>query len=220
MNVTSAKFLAVQNPGRMAGLLLITGFLLPLLALFIMVGSGGFQAYSAGLQGSIVEMAAVANVFRLTNLLYAVSWIVSLIGFGLLTNLLLKTSDTPETIPAMIAILVASILGFLHGTFHMSVETWAAEEAARTGSIPAIYDALETWVSSFFRVGYVVHLLGTAVFGWSILRTKLLPSWIGRIVAGWSLLWLLGYIVGIGAPGILFFMPALIGIGLLLYSKA
>lgn len=206
---------ADQSPALIAGLLLIAGFLLPLLALFIIIGSGGFQAYSAGIQGSIVEIAAVANTFRLTNLLYAVSWIVSLLGFGLLTNLLLETSDVPEAVPAFIAILVASILGFLHGTFHMSVEIWAAEEAARTGNIPAFYDALEVWVGSFFRVGYVVHLVGTAVYGWTIFHTRLLPSWIGRAVVGWSLLWLLAYVMGIGAPGILFFMPALIGVGLL-----
>jgi hypothetical protein len=210
--------IALQRPARIAGLLLVAGFLLPLLALFIMVGSGGFQAYSAGLQGSIVEKAAVANTFRLTNLLYAVSWIVSLLGFRLLTNLLLKTSDAHKAVVAFNAILIASILGFLHGTFHMSVETWAAEEAARTGGIPPFYDALEVWVDAFFRVGYIAHLAGTAVFGWTIFRTRLLPSWIGRFVAGWSLIWLVGYFIGAGAPGILFFMPALIGIGLLKYE--
>lgn len=211
---------AFQNPNRITGILLISSFLVPLLALVILITSGAFPAFSAGLQGSLAEKAPHAETFRLLNLFWTAGWILQLMGFGMLTWLLLHGGDAPLTIPAFIAVLIAAILGVLHGTFHMSVETWAAQGAARTGSVPAFYEALNGWVGSFFRVGYVAYLAGTAFFGWAIHRTRLVPTWIGRVVAGWSLLWLLGYFVGIGAPGILFFIPTLIGIGLFRYEPA
>lgn len=206
---------SAQNPTRVAGILLLCSLLILLLALIILIVSSALPAFSAGLQGSLAEKAPYANTFRLLNLFWSAGWIVQLLGFGLLTRLLLHAGDESLPITAFIAILVAAIIGVLHGTFHMSVEAWAAVEAARTGSVPEIYEPLDAWIGASFRVGYITHLTATAVFGWAILRSRLLPSWVGRIVVAWSFIWLLGYVIGAGAPGILFIMPAVIGIELL-----
>jgi hypothetical protein len=207
---------AVQNPNQIAGILLVSSFFILLLALVILIASGAFSAFSAVLQGSLAEMAPYAATFRLLNLLWTVGWIVQLIGFGLLTRLLLRAGDESLAILAFSAILVAVVLGVLHGTFHMSVETWAAQEAARTGNIPLAYEPLRIWVSAFFRVAYVVHLAATAGFGWSILRTGFLPSWVGQVTIGWSILWLVASLFGAGVPGLLFIMPSVIGVVLLI----
>ena len=71
------------------------------------------------------------------------------------------------------------------------------------------------WVDTFFRLAYCVHLVAVAGFGWAILRAGLLPLWVGWAAIGWSILWLAGYPLGIGAPGILLIMPAVIGAALL-----
>jgi hypothetical protein len=207
-----------QNPVRIAGILLISSFLIPFLALVILITSGAFSAFSAAIQDSLAEMAPYANTFRLLNTLWTAGWIVQLLGFGLLSRLLLGAGDESMAIPAFFALLVAVILGVLHGTFHMSVETWAAEEAAFPGTIPEIYEPLEIWISNAFRVGYIVHLAATAGFGWSILRTRLLPSWAGWFSLGWGVLWFAGILVGVGLPAVLFIMPALIGAALLIKS--
>ena len=206
---------AVQNPNRIAGIVLVSSFLILLLALSILIASGRLPAFSAGLQGSLAEKALYASTFRLLSTFWTAGWIVQLLGFGLLTRLLLRTGDESLAIPAFIAIFVAAIVGVLHGTFHMSVETWAAQEAARTGSVPEVYKPLRVWIGASFRVAYVVHLAATAGFGWGILCTRLLASWVGWVTIGWSVLWLPGYPVGAGAPGLLFIMPAVIGIELL-----
>jgi len=205
----------IQSPNRVAGILLVASFLVLLLALIILIVSGALPAFSAGLQGSLAEKAPYASTFRLLNLFWTVGWIVQLLGFGLLARLLLRVGDESLALPAFIAILVATVLGVLHGTFHMSVETWAALETAQTGSVPEIYDPLDAWIGVSFRVAYVTHLAATAVFGWAILRSRLLPSWTGRIVIAWSLIWLVSYFVGAGAPAILFIMPTVIGIVLI-----
>ncbi len=204
---------------RATGSLLVASLLIGLLALIILVASGALPAFSALLQGSLELMVPYAATFRRLNLLWTVGWIVQLLGFGLFTRLLLRAGDEYLAIPAFIAILSAAILGVLHGTFHMSVETWAAQEAARTGSVPEVYEPLRAWISSFFRVAYITHLVAMVGFGWGILRAALLAPWVGWAAIGWSALWLVGGLAGVGVPGILFIIPAVIGVSLLLETS-
>lgn len=211
--------LTVQSPVRIAGILLVSSLLMLLLALIILVASGAFSAFSAGLQGSLAEKAPYAAIFRLLNLFWTAGWIVQLLGFGLLTRLLLRAGSESLGILSFIAVLVAAILGVLHGTFHSSVHTWAAQQAARTGIAPVAYEPLRIWISNTFRIAYVLHLLGTAGFGWSLLQTSLLPPWLGRVMTGWGIFWLAGSLVGVGLPAILFIMPAIIGAALVMETS-
>lgn len=205
----------VVNPDRIAGILLVSSFLILLLALIILIASGASSVFSAVLQGSLAEEAPYAAIFRLLNLFWTVGWIVQILGFGMLTHLLLRAGDETLALPSFIAVLIAAILGIMHGTFHMSVETWAAQEAARTGNIPAAYEPFMIWIESAFQIAYVLQLLGTVGFGWSILRVKLLEPWLGWASIGWGMFWLLISLVGAGVPGLLFIMPAVIGVVLL-----
>jgi len=219
MRVAQNISYTVQNPDRITGLLLVSSFAVPLLALIILVASGAISAFSAGLQGSLADKAPYDGLFRLLNLLWTAGWILQLMGFGLLTRLLTRAGDESLAIPTFIAIFVAGIVGILHGTFHMSVETWASLEAARTGNTPLAYEPLRIWVGSTFRIAYILALLATIGFGWSLLRTRLLAPWAGWTMIGWGIFWLAGYLVGAGLPATLFIMPAVIGITLLIDSS-
>lgn len=201
-------------PERAAGSLLILSFLLPLAALVIMVASGAFSAFASGLQGALAAKAPFSRTFRLLNLLWTAGWVVQLMGFGMLARLLLQAGDETLPIPAFAALSLAAILGVLHGTFHISVETWAAEETARAGTIPAGYEPISLWIGGAFRVGYVSHLAAGAVFGWSALRTGLLPPTVSRFTIGWGLFWLASYLVGAGLPAVLLFTPVGLGAAL------
>jgi len=83
----------IQNPNRVAGILLVSSLLIFLLALIILIASGAFPAFSAGLQGSMVEKALYAGTFRLLNLFWTAGWIVQFLGFGLFARLLLHAGD-------------------------------------------------------------------------------------------------------------------------------
>ncbi|MEJ2599426.1 MAG: hypothetical protein P8Z00_13910 [Anaerolineales bacterium] len=205
----------VHNATRIAGILLISSFLILLLALILLITNGAFTAFAEGLRGSLAAKAPYAALFRQLNFLWTVGWVIQLMGFGLLAWLLLRAEDESLAIPAFIAILVAAILGVIHGTFHMTVETWAAEEAARTGTIPQVYHPISLWISDTFRIAYILQLLGTVGFGWSILRVELLAPWVGLVSIGWGIFWLFAYLAGAGAPGLLFILPAMIGVALL-----
>lgn len=207
--------LTIQNPKRVAGVLLAGSLFVLLLALIILVASGAVSAFSAGLQGSLAEKAAYETTFRLLNLLWTVGWVLQLMGFGLLARLLIRAGDESLAVPAFIAVFVAGIVGVLHGSFHMSVETWASLEMVRTGFTPEAYEPLRIWIGSVFRIAYILVLLGTVGFGWSLLRTRLLAPWAGWTMIGWGIFWLASYLVGAGLPASLFIMPAVIGVALL-----
>ena len=212
---------AVQGPGRVAGALLVASLLILVIALVIMAASGALPAFSASLQGSLEQMAPYAVTFRRVNLLYAVGWIVELLGFGLLAHLLLRASDGRLAIEqvavlALIAMLAAAILGILEASFHMSVTTWAAQEEADTTSLPDVYPALRQWVGYMQLIYVILGLLSLAGYGWALLGTGLLPPWVGVASLAWGGSWLLVFLVmGATIPGVLFIMPAVIGIALL-----
>jgi hypothetical protein len=201
---------------RTTGGLLLGSLLIGLLAVPIMIASGALPGFAAALQDALADLAPYAGTFRLLNMLYALAWIVQLMGFGLLTHRLARVGAEQPAILAFTLLVIATITGFAHGTFHMGVQTWAAEAAARTGSVPEGYEALRVWVDSAFRLGYRAHLLAVAGFGWAIVRTRLLPPPLGWAAIGVSLLWAMGALGGVGAPGLLFLMPAAIGSALLL----
>jgi uncharacterized membrane protein YGL010W len=207
--------LAIQRSRRIAGILLAASLLILLLALIILLVRGALPAFAAGLRGSLAAKAPYAATFHWLNLLWTAGWIVQLLGFGMFTRLLLSVDDESLAILPFLAVLIAAIIGVLHGTFHMTVESWASLETARTGNIPEAYEPLRDWIGSSFRVAYVLHLAAIVGFGWGILRTGLLAPWVGWAAIGWGILWLAGYLVGVGAPAILFIMPAVIGIALL-----
>lgn len=199
---------------RAAGSLLMAPLLFTLLALLIMVINGAYSAYLPSLQGSLAPMVPYADIRRFNLILFTASWIVQLLGFALLARLLLGAGSERLVIPAFTLLIVAAPLFVVAGTFHMSVEIWAAEEAARTGSIPGFYEPLRAWLGSF-GVPYVANLVAVTGFGWAIVRTGFLPPWLGRLTMGWSLLWLLGSLVDVGMPALPLLMPAVIGAALL-----
>jgi hypothetical protein len=202
-------------PTMISGGLLVASFLSLLAALFVIIFSGAGAGFSAAVQGSLKDLAPYADSFRLINTFWTVGWILKFIGFGVLTQILLKDGGNPLAVIAFCAILIASIIGLMHGTFHMSVQPWAAEETVRLGKIPEGYLALDTWISAAFRVAYILDLLATILFGIGIKSMGLLPQPFSSTVILWGTFWLFGYFFGAGLPAILFIMPLVIGIGLL-----
>ncbi|HZD58094.1 MAG TPA: hypothetical protein VE136_15295 [Anaerolineales bacterium] len=200
---------------RVAGGLLVTSLLILLLALIIMIASGAIRGFPAMVQGSLAQAAPYVKTFRLLILLFLLAWIVQLLGFGLFTRLLLRAGGEQLGILAFTLILVATILVIVDSAFRMNVELWAAQEAARTGSLPAVYEPLRTWTSSLFGVAERAHFLAVAGIGLGIIRTGLLARWIGWLAIGWSLLWLLGGLAGDLADALPLVMPVIIGIVLL-----
>lgn len=208
------------NDKRIAGSLLAASFLILLLALIIWITSGAIRGFLASQgQGSLAQMAPYVNITRLLILSFMVAWIVQLLGFGLLTRLLLRAGGPQLAVLAFTLILVATILAIVNLAFRMNIQLWAAQETARTGSLPAVYELLRAWPSSLFDIAERAYYLAVAGIGLGILRTGLLARWVGWAAIGWNLLWLIGSLGG-GTPDAMpLVMPVVIGIVLLLGGR-
>lgn len=199
---------------RVAGILLVAGLLIGLLAIIIMIARGALPGFGA-VGGALELMAPYADTFRLLNGMYAVAWIALLLAFALLARLLARAGDEQLALLVFTLALVTGVTGVLHGAFHVGLTTWAAEEAGRTGSIPEIYHPLRAWADGAFRLGYAGSFIATALIGWGLLRTGLLAPWVGWAAIAWSVLWLVGALASVGAPAIPFIMPAVVSVALL-----
>ena len=78
------NILSVKNPASISGILLVSSFLVLLLALIIMITSGALPGFSANLQGSLAEMAPYVSTFHRLDFLWIIGWILQLLGFSLL----------------------------------------------------------------------------------------------------------------------------------------
>jgi hypothetical protein len=185
------------------------------LALLIVIVVGALPAFSARLGGELAESAQHATTFRSVNLLYAAGWVLQLLGFVALTVLLVRAGDTAIAPVALAATALAAILGILEATFHAGVTTWAAQEAVSTGAEPAVFIATRRWVSEFKLAHLALGLSAQAGFGVALVKTGLVPVWVGKTAVGWGLIWLLLLVVGVGAPAVVFIVPPIIGVALL-----
>ncbi len=126
-------------------------------------------------------------------------FVVSALGFLLLSRLL-ETAGDGVLAPIGLAIfLIGTVLVLAAETFALSRQEW-------------IYAPIVAFV--------VLAFVGQAVFGASILRTGLLPGWVGWATIVWNLAWLV--ILPIARPKDVYYpwlhhvAPVLIGIWLLL----
>jgi hypothetical protein len=110
------------------------------------------------------------------------------------------------------------ILNAFEASFYQSMNPWAAEEAVRIGSSPQLYQALHHWFNTSVQMVYMMlGLLAYAGFGWSILRTGLLPDWTGWVTILWSVLWFLfTVVIQTTIPAGVFLWPWILGAMLLI----
>jgi hypothetical protein len=208
--------LTIVNSNRIAGILLVTSFLTLLTALIIMIASGAISAFPAILQGSLAPMGLYISIYRMDNFLYAIGWVLQILGFTLLTKSLIETGSYIIALPAFIMILVAGILGILEASFHMSVTTWAIHQTVETDSEPEFYPALRQWAGTFQLIYLFLGLVALVGFGGALLKIHLVPTWISITSLVWGVAWLVALLFGVGIPAVLFIMPTVIGAALIL----
>ena len=83
--------------------------------------------------------------------------------------------------------------------------------------MPEYYESLQVAAESLLGVYQHLGLLATAGFGWALLQTGMLPSWVGWVTLGWGVLWAAVYMKASSAfPLLPMVMQLVIGISLLL----
>jgi hypothetical protein len=201
---------------RVAGLLMLLSIVIMLGAVVLIAAQGRLGGMAAAFRGVHPGSADASGLRTIAR--FAVPFTMAqLAGFALFTLVLLQAGDRGLAVVALVFLMFWSVLGAVEGSFHASVTTWAAEEAARTGSSPSFYEPLRRWLNSELQlVNMSFALTAMLLFSWSALRTGLLPEWIGWAALAWSLLSFFLYYLVLGAPLIIIVAPLLFGIGLLL----
>ena len=144
-------------------------------------------------------------------------WIVAALGYVMFAALLRDAGDSIISTLAAVLFLIAIVSAVVSWVFHVSPTVLAAEEMARTSNVPAYYEILQVSSESSLGVYQLLGLLATAGFGWAILQTGMLPSWVGWVTLVWGVLWAAVFVkTANGFPLLPMVMQVVIGISLLL----
>ena len=118
-----------------------------------------------------------------------VGWVVAALGYVMLTVLLRDAGDPIISTLASVLFLMGIASAIAFWAFSLTANVLAAEEMARTKIMPEYYKVLVVSAESLLGVYQLLALLATAGFGWALLQTGILPSWVGWITLGWGMLW-------------------------------
>lgn len=118
-----------------------------------------------------------------------IGWIVAALGYVMLSALLRDAGDPIISTLALVLFLIGIASAFVYWSFHVSPTVLAAEETARTSNVPAYYESLQLAAESSLGVYQLLGLLATAGFGWAVLQTGMLPSWVGWMTLGFGVVW-------------------------------
>ncbi len=109
-------------------------------------------------------------------------WQSGALGLGLVVTLFglatleLTVRDAGERILGRLG-TIAFLLGCI---------SWIVADAFALGGLP--------WVFELERNYVVLACLALAAYGWAILRTEVLPRWLGWTAIGWSVVWVVLYL--------------------------
>ena len=118
-----------------------------------------------------------------------VGWVVAALGYVMLASLLREAGDPMISTLAALLFLLAIGAANVFWALWVTPTLLAAEETARTTIMPAYYPTLQLAAEASLGVYQVLGLLATAGFGWALLQTGLLPSWVGWLTLAWGVVW-------------------------------
>jgi len=136
----------------------------------------------------LFTIAKYSNQYVTGSRIVLVGWIVAATAYVMLTAILREAGDPiTSTLASVLFLLgIPSAVGFW--ALHVPVTLLAAEEAARTAIVSDYYERHQLAGESLLEIYLVLGLLATARFGWALLQTGLLPSWVGWVTLGWGLI--------------------------------
>lgn len=163
----SARPQTHSYPARLAAGLLIFG------AVVFWIGARTFP----GTDLPSVAASLGGHLWTAGNFLLAI--LITLIGLGLLTQTLRNAGDRTLALLALATITFGSVFWVLHLAFRLTVMRTAAEELTATGAVPSWY---LPWIDAsglLFGLFSALAYLAIAAYGGAVLRTRLLPRWLG-----------------------------------------
>ena len=205
---------------RVTGAVLVLSILITFAGILVVVIQGRVEGLEAAFKG-VEGIGEDAAAFRTVGAFSLAGLIVMLLGFGIFTVHLTETGDRGISVVALNLLVFTVVFSAIEGSFHSEVTAWAGEEWARTGAAPEFYEPLRQWMNGPIQLAYMTFGFSSlAGYGWAMLRTMVLPRWVGWATIGWSLAWLAVILATQDSlPAVLFVPQLLIGVALLLYPS-
>jgi hypothetical protein len=165
----------------------------------------------------LLVIAKHTDAYRWGCRIVLTGWIVGALAYVMVAGLLRDSGDSMISTLASVLFLMAIVLAVVFWAFHMSPTVLAAEELARTSKMPMDYEILQVSAETSLGVYQLLGLLATAGFGWALLQTGVVPSWVGWVTLGWGVLWAAVFVkTANGFPLLPMVVQVVIGIALLL----
>lgn len=195
-----------------------------LLALAVLAVTFGLIAARGQIRGVAASFMGVEGIGRdaaaLSTLLkgLAAYGILLIVGFGVLASGLAEAGERSLALVSFGLWVFASAAGVIRAASDATITVWAGERWAETGTVPEIYEPLNALAgNSFFWFSEIPYFLAAAGFGWAVIRSGVLPPWVGYVAVSWSALWLLFPLVfKFDLPAALALFPIIFGAGMLM----
>jgi hypothetical protein len=136
------------------------------------------------------SVSANAAAHNWTSGTFLVATILTLFGFSLFARASDEAGDRFLSFLGLVAYLLGAVFWIMHLAFRLTVQISAAQQATLTGTDPAWYEPWRFWNSLLFGFYHVLAYLAIALNGAAILKTGLLPRWVGWIWILFALLML------------------------------
>ena len=202
---------------RLGGVALLLG-VVALAAVFGLIAMRGqmrgVAASFMGVEGIGRDASALATLIKGV----AVFGILALVGFGVLASALTAAGERSLALVSFGLWVLASAAGVIRTASDATITVWAGERWAETGTVPEVYEPLSAFAAnSFLWFAEVPWFLAAAGFGWAVIRSGVLPVWVGYVAVGWSVVWLIFPLVfKFDLPAVLILFPILFGVGMLI----
>lgn len=200
---------------RLGGFALLAAVVVVVAAFVLIAARGQLRGAGAGfmgVEGIGRDAAALATMMRAL----AVFSILQLVGFGVLAAVVAREGEPTLGLISFGIWVVASAAAVIRAVSEGTLTVWAGARWSDTGSVPDIYEPLNAFAqNSFFWYAEIPWLVAAAGFGWAVIRSGVLPVWIGYAAVGWSAIWLIFPLVfKSDLPAVLILYPLIFGFGM------
>lgn len=206
----------MRNELRLGGIAFLAGIAVLAVTFGLIAARGQIRGVAAsfmGVEGIGRDAAALSTLAKGL----AAYGILLIVGFGVLASGLTEAGERSLALVSFGLWVFASAAGVFRVVSDATITVWAGERWAETGAVPDIYEPLSAFAgNSFFWFSEIPYFVAAAGFGWAVIRSGVLPSWVGYVAVAWSIVWLLFPLVfKYDLPAVLTLLPIIFGIGML-----
>ena len=155
--------------------------------------------------------------WRAATLLFICGVVMTTASLVLFTQLLRAAGDPGFSQVALFAFAFGAMPWVINLAARLTVDPWAGNALATTGSVPEAYAPISLWTGALFIIYTILSFVGLMLYGGAILSTHMLPQWSGWLAIVYGAAGLGIFAIAHDAPPFMHYLtPIVFGVLLLL----